>query len=106
MICDFKDVSRFAEIMIQETGTLGVRYHQLARIISPREMRSVKVRIGSQSYDVRVKLARDASGRFFKVKPEFDDIVAIAKSISRPVREILDVIVSETRKAVEDSGDS
>jgi hypothetical protein len=105
VLSDSKDVSRLVEVMMQDTGTLGVRYHQLARYTSPRDVRNVKVRIGRQSYDVRVKFARDASGRAFRVKPEFDDIVAIAKTLSRPVREISDIVISETRKAMEETGE-
>jgi len=98
VLCDSRDVSRLAETMIYETGSLGVRYQEWSRLVLPREVKVVKVTIGSERYDVRVKSAVTPSGRIVRVKPEFDDIVAIAKALSRPVREISDLVMSQVRK--------
>jgi uncharacterized protein (TIGR00299 family) protein len=98
VLCDTKDVARLVEVMMQETGTLGVRYHECSRFILPRDVRNMSMRIGEQDFDVRVKIVRDPSGRILRVKPEFDDIVAIAKILSKPVREISNIVTLETRK--------
>jgi uncharacterized protein (DUF111 family) len=83
---------------MQESGTLGVRYQQWNRLTSPREVKTLKLTIEGKSFDVRVKFARDAVGKVFRVKPEFDDILAIAETLSRPVREISDIVMSETKR--------
>jgi len=101
VLCDSKDVPTLVDILIRETGTLGVRYHEWKRFILRRDVRNMSVRIGGQDYEVRVKIARDESGRILRAKPEFDDIVAIAKMLSRPVREIADIVASETREVQE-----
>jgi len=85
-----------AEIM-RLTGSLGVRvipvYH---RVISRREMETVKVKIRGREFEVRVK--RSYPG-FELLKPEFDDVVAIAENLNAPVgvvyREILKKIGAE-----------
>jgi len=102
VLCDPKDVPKLVEVVMQETGTLGVRYHEWSRFILRRDVKNLRVRIGEQSFDVRVKFARDPSGRIFRVKPEFDDIVAIAKMLSRPVREVSDVVAFEIAKVMKE----
>lgn len=98
VLCDVNDLPRLADVIMQESGTLGVRYQQWNRLTSPREVKTLKLTIEGKSFDVRVKFARDAVGKVFRVKPEFDDILAIAETLSRPVREISDIVMSETKR--------
>jgi hypothetical protein len=101
VICDPQDKERLAAVIMEETGTLGVRYQLWNRLTLEREVKSVAVKIGSKEFSVKVKFATDSSGRLVKVKPEFDDIRTIAKELSMPAREVADIVQRELRRKEE-----
>lgn len=98
-ICDTSEVQKIAEIMIKETGTFGVRFQQWNRFILQREVRTIKLQIAGKSFDVRIKLAKDGSGRIIRMKPEFEDVRAIAEAVSIPAHEISNLVMHEARQA-------
>jgi len=79
VLADVALVSQLAGVLTAETGTLGVRGHQIERWPSPRHVESVLI----DDQPVRVKVN---PGR---VKAEFDDAVRVAERTGRPVRRIL-----------------
>jgi uncharacterized protein (TIGR00299 family) protein len=104
VICDQQDASRLAAVLMDETGTLGVRYQSWNRIKLEREVKLVAVRIGSREFQVRVKYAKDSSGKSVKAKPEFDDIRTIAEELSMSAREVADIVQHEIRGKKESEG--
>jgi hypothetical protein len=104
VLCDPQDTVKLSRIMIDETGTLGVRQQFCQRLTLSREVQSVSVQISGKAFKVRIKVARDASGNIVRVKPEFDDIGVIAKEVGLPARrveEIVSVQVSSKYQEVE-----
>jgi len=101
VICDIKDGERLSRIIMEETGTLGVRYLQLNRFTLERHLTTIRLQINGKLFEVRVKFARDSYGRIIRVKPEFDDIRAIAETVSMPAREISDLALREARRTLE-----
>jgi uncharacterized protein (DUF111 family) len=81
--------------MIQETGTLGVRFQQWNRITLQREIAKLKLHLAGKIFDVRMKVAKDSFGKVVRVKPEFEDIRAIAQVLSIPAREVIDMVMRE-----------
>ena len=102
VICDPDNAERIAEIIMEETGTLGVRYQTANRFKSDREVRTVAMEFEGRRFDVRVKLAQDRTGKIVRVKPEFDDIQTIAQTLSTPAREIADRAMEEARKSLKE----
>ena len=62
-----------------QTSTIGVRSHEVARSAQARETTSVVV--GGQEISVKVTA--------HTAQPEHDDVVAAARTLGRPVREVL-----------------
>jgi uncharacterized protein (DUF111 family) len=60
-----------------------------------REIEKLKLHVSGKTFDVRMKVARDGSGKIVRVKPEFEDISAIAQALSIPAREVLDMVMRE-----------
>ena len=79
-LCDVGRVDAIREVLIAETGSLGVRGHVLARWPQHREERTVEV----DGHLVRVKLGAD------RVKVELDDAAAAAVALGLPLRVVLD----------------
>lgn len=100
-ICDPSLAEKLTTIIMEETGTLGVRNQLWNRVTLQREVRTVKVIIKGREFAVRVKFARDISGKILNVKPEFDDVQAIAKEVSMPVREISGSVLRSVERTVE-----
>jgi uncharacterized protein (TIGR00299 family) protein len=101
-ICHSTDTQRLASVIMKETGTLGVRYQQWNRFTLQREIRKVAVEIEGRKLDVHVKFAKDKTGRIINIKPEFDDIQAIAKELSMPARKISEIVLREAQKTAQE----
>ncbi|HEX9613355.1 MAG TPA: nickel pincer cofactor biosynthesis protein LarC [Candidatus Bathyarchaeia archaeon] len=72
------DAEDLAQVLIAETGTLGVREIPVNRHISPRTSRTIHLRIGDKTHQVGVKIAEDRKGRAVGFKVEYDDLRRIS----------------------------
>ena len=79
------DEDRLVRVLMEETGTLGVRVHGFRKVVADREKETVPVNLGGRVYPVRVKTST-ASGRLIAEKPEYDDLSAIAREQGVPLR--------------------
>jgi len=100
VIADQKDAVRLSDVLIAETGTLGVRVHNCERHIINREVLSVELIVLGNRESVRVKVSKNASGVVIRVKPEFEDLKRIAEKTGRPLRELMDLAVSKAQEIV------
>ena len=73
-----------ARVLLDETTTLGVRFHAVSRTELARELVSVATPYGA----VRVKVAR-RGGAVVGTHPEYEDCLARAKERGVPVKEVL-----------------
>lgn len=73
VLCEPKDADPVISILLNETSSLGVRYHRAARRILERSVESVETPYGS----VRIKVALE-HGRALHFQPEYDDCARIA----------------------------
>ncbi|HDH41657.1 MAG TPA: DUF111 family protein [Candidatus Altiarchaeales archaeon] len=78
-----KEPEKFSRILMEETGTLGVRVISIDRFEAKRNSEETKVRIRGKIEKIRVK--RSEHG----IKPEFDDVRRIAKKYGMPFRDVL-----------------
>ncbi len=91
VIADAKDVDNLSKVLIQETGTLGIRVNYCERHIISREVVTVELLVGEVKEMVNVKVAKDSKGEIIRIKPEFEDIKKIAGKTKKPLREIMDL---------------
>ena len=74
-----------AEIIFNETTTIGLRSHQVARLKLPRETKEVETKWGK----VRVKLS-GPKGAPITITPEYEDCRVIATTQNVPLRTVID----------------
>ncbi|MGO3210468.1 MAG: nickel insertion protein, partial [Brachybacterium sp.] len=74
-------------LLMDRTGSLGVRRHRVQRVIRTREFAEVEV----QGQQIAVKVARDADGVVRRREPEFRDVVAAARVLGISERAMLDL---------------
>jgi len=80
-----EDEDHLIRVLMEETGTLGVRVYEFRKVVATREKETVTVSLGGRAYPVRVKTST-AGGRLIAEKPEYDDLSAIAREQSIPLR--------------------
>ncbi len=74
-----------AQVVLEETSSLGVRIQEIDRWVLPRRIHTVRVKGGP----VRVKVAQTRQGRT-KAAPEYQDCKRIADRSGRPVQEVME----------------
>ena len=74
-------------ILMDETGTLGVRVREEPRLVADRTSEKISVLVNGQSFAVRVKTSR-AGGRIIAAKPEYEDMKEIALNLGLPLRHV------------------
>ncbi len=79
-LCRLDDVERVAKVMMEETGSLGVRIVPMNRIIERRRIEDREVEIFGRTFKLRVKYSSSSI-----LKPEFEDVKKIAEELNLPL---------------------
>ncbi len=89
VIAEQKDVQHLSQVLIEETGTLGVRVYFCERHIIDRELYNVDLSILGNKESVRVKVAKNLNGEIIQIKPEYDDLKKLAEKTKKPSKRII-----------------
>jgi len=95
VICDSNCAEDIMNLLIQETGTLGVRIRTSERFIVPRSIESIPVTIEGQNFTIHYKTANNNLKNF---KLEFEDVKQISNSLNKSFRETGELLKSQVRK--------
>lgn len=89
VMCRKEDAEKLSRILIDETGTLGIRtgFVQKRRTLK-REIKTVAIDIPGYRGKVQVKVAKDDKGNIVNIKPEYEDMKNIAKKTKLPLRRV------------------
>jgi hypothetical protein len=98
VICDSDTMNSIMDLLVTETGTLGVRIRTSERYIVPRAVKTVSVNIQGQSFDVRYKTRDLNNGSHFKI--ESDDIREISSALSISFKDTEELLNQEVRKEI------
>lgn len=98
VICTQALEEKLTGILMEETGTLGVRVglaHK--RVVAERDVMPVEIELGGYKGRARVKVARDKRGKVGNLKAEYEDARRIAKATGLPLRTVTQRIEEEAR---------
>jgi hypothetical protein len=98
VICDSDTMNSIMELLVTETGTLGVRVRTSERYIVPRSVKTISVDIKGQSFDVRYKTRDLNNSSHFKI--ESDDIKEISDVLSISFKETEELLNQEVRRKI------
>ena len=84
VLCAPERAEGLAELLFEETTTIGLRIHEAGRLVLEREMVNVETPYGT----VRVKVAKRA-GQVMNVAPEYQDCQRLAAERSVPLKEVI-----------------
>jgi len=85
-----------AELLMEETGTLGVREIPVSRHISRRASGTIELDVGGKRFQVRVKSAITAAGRPQRGKVEYEDLRRISNDTGLSIRELQQIVKNRT----------
>ena len=77
-----KDAFNIIEKIINELGTLGVRYHTIKRICVDRKIIKTNIEVNNNKYDLQYKIAyidTNDMKKIVNIKPEYEDLKKISK---------------------------
>jgi uncharacterized protein (TIGR00299 family) protein len=100
IICDPSITNILINILVSETGTLGVRLRSSSRFVVPRIIITVPIVLQEKNFMVRCKIVKhNEVVKHFKV--ESDDIKSIADSLSLSFKETSDLIIDEVKRRID-----
>ncbi len=98
VICDSETVNPLLDLLISETGTLGVRIRTSDRITIPRAINTINLNLEGETYSVHYKTKGENSHDF---KIESDDIKSVSESIEKSFRETEELLRTQIKKQIE-----
>lgn len=101
IIADKENVERLSLVLMEETGTLGVRIYPCKRHILAREKTQTEIEVGGAKERVGVKVSTSRNGRVIQVKPEHDDVRRIAEKTGKPLRTIREKALEKAKRELE-----
>jgi len=84
ILCPPETSDALAQLLFEQTTTIGLRIHEARRKVLERELASVETPFGP----VRVKVAK-RDGKVVNVAPEYEDCQRIATEKSVPLKEVI-----------------
>lgn len=91
VICDLKSMNTLLELLISETGTLGVRRRSSERYVVPRTILTVPIKLNEKNFKIRCKIIRE-NNIIKNFKIESDDIKKISDSINQSFKKTEELI--------------
>ena len=85
VICTDDILDDVVDILVLETGTLGIRVSDSNRFIVPRTNHNVSLTLSGQSFQVNYKKSIFKGKTDFKI--EFDDLKIISNAVDKPIKE-------------------
>ena len=92
LLCHPKDTFFLIDKMINELGTLGVRYNLTKRICIERDFKSLNLKISGKIYPITFKIAFikvNNEIKILNVKPEYEDLKKISEESGLSLKKIM-----------------
>ncbi len=85
-------IDNLTELLIKETGTLGVRLLKQQRYCLERKVNEHKISIQGHDFVIHEKTAMDHNGNIVQKKMEFEDLKIVADKLHLSIREVENLV--------------
>jgi uncharacterized protein (TIGR00299 family) protein len=92
VIADKTKSEHLAELLMEETGTLGVREMPVSRHISRRASGTMAIEVKGKKFQVRVKKSLSGTGHSQSGKAEYEDLRRISNETGLSIRELQQIV--------------
>ena len=86
IVCDHNTADALIDILISDTGTLGVRISSVDRIVVPRTIHTKKITLYNQTFTIHYKRSSFKGRKSSKI--EFDDLLYISNKLDKSIKDI------------------
>jgi len=86
IMCDDEKIETITDILILETGTLGIRISESNRLIVSRTNHSFSLTFEGKSFEINYKKSTYKEKTHFKI--EFEDLKNISETLDKPIRDV------------------
>ena len=86
VMCDDEKIETITDILVLETGTLGVRISDSNRLIVSRINHSFSLTFEGKSFEINYKKSTYKEKTHFKI--EFEDLKNISETLDKPIRDV------------------
>lgn len=91
VVTDYKNYERLAELLMEETGTLGVRVCEIPRFTAEKRKEVIELEIHGKRFNVTVKISK-VGKKTINVKAEHEDLKKIAEDLKIPLRKVARIV--------------
>jgi pyridinium-3,5-bisthiocarboxylic acid mononucleotide nickel chelatase len=95
IISDLRNLNNVLDVLFAESGTLGARVQEVRRMLIPRNIVTISTIVSGRSFNVRIKISRDMKGDLINIKPEFEDIKNISRTVRLSTKRTMDLVKAE-----------
>ncbi len=96
VICSDENVEEIVDILVLETGTLGIRISESNRFTIPRTIHTVSLTLNGKSFQVNYKKSSFKGKTDFKI--EFDDLKNASNTIDKSIKATESLLRKEIEK--------
>jgi len=96
VICDDNSMNGLLDVLVNETGTLGIRVTSSNRFVVPRTIHEVKLTLNGKEFVIKYKVSSFKGKDTFKI--EFDDLRNISNVLNESIKETELLIRQEIMK--------
>ena len=86
VMCDDEKIETITDILVLETGTLGIRILDSNRLIVSRTNHSFSLTFEGKSFEINYKKSNYKEKTHFKI--EFEDLKNISETLDKPIRDV------------------
>jgi len=86
IMCDDEKIEKITDILVLETGTLGIRISDSNRLIVSRTNHSFSLTFEDKSFEINYKKSTYKEKTHFKI--EFEDLKNISETLDKPIRDV------------------
>jgi len=86
IMCDDEKIETITDILVLETGTLGIRISDSNRLIVSRTNHSFSLTFEGKSFEINYKKSTYKEKTHFKI--EFEDLKNISETLEKPIRDV------------------
>jgi pyridinium-3,5-bisthiocarboxylic acid mononucleotide nickel chelatase len=94
IITNQQDYPNLLEILMSETGTLGVRILDIPRLVAHRTRKIMKVTVAGEGFDISIKTST-VDGNVLAKKPEYEDLKKIAQRLGLPLNRVREEVLKQ-----------
>jgi len=105
VISDEKHVNKLISIIMNETGTLGVRVQPCIRHLALRNKTIVKIKLNQNIEEkISLKISRNKENEIIQIKPEYEEAKKIASKTNMPLKNVYFKAIKEAEKILNKFG--